>query len=186
VDRRKFVGTFLGGLFVAPFAAYAQQAGKVPHVGVLSPGSPPVGAVDAFRQGLLDLGHVEGRSVVIEWRFSEGQSDRLPGLARELVRHNVDVLVAINTPAALAAQRSTKTIPIVFARCGDPVRTGLVVSFGRPGGNLTGLSSMIPDMSVKRLALLKEALPNLTRVAILWDMGNAASVLSTEVLARSS
>jgi putative ABC transport system substrate-binding protein len=173
-------------LLAAPLAAEAQPVGKVPQVGVLSPGSPPVGALDAFRQGLRELGYLEGRDIVIEWRFSEGKDDRLPGLARELVQQNVDVLVAVNTPAALAAKNSTKSIPIVITRVADPVSVGLVASLARPGGNITGESVLTAEMSAKRVELLKEALPGLSRVGVLWSTGNPGSALTVRELEISS
>jgi putative tryptophan/tyrosine transport system substrate-binding protein len=186
IDRRTFLAGTGAVLLAAPLAAEAQQSGKVPQVGVLSPGSPPVGALDAFRQGLGELGYVEGRSIVIEWRFSEGENDRLPGLASELVRRNVDVLVAVNTPPALAAKNSTKTIPIVITRVADPVSVGLVASLARPGGNITGMSILTAEMSAKRVELLKEALPGLSRVGVLWSPANPGNALVVRELELSS
>src|SRR5215470_19584759 len=169
--RRIFLAR--GAAFLAaPLVAEAQPTRKVYRIGVLSPGSPPPGPLEALRQGLRDLGYEDGRNVTIEWRFAGAQTERLRGLAEELVRLKVDVIVAINTSASLAAKRATVTTPIVIARVSDPVRTGLVVSFARPGGNITGLTSFADELSGKRLALTKEVLPTLSRLAMLWDAGN--------------
>jgi ABC-type uncharacterized transport system substrate-binding protein len=126
---------------------------------------------EAFRQGLRDLGYVDGRSVVIEYRDAEGKYDRLPALAAELVALKVDVIVAADTPAALAAKQATRTLPIVFIGAGDPVTIGLVTSLARPGGNVTGLSLLAPELVGKRLELLKQAVPGVGRVAALWQPG---------------
>lgn len=168
--RRAFLAG-LGAVLAAPLAAEPQPAGKVPRVGLLGAGSPsdPVvqGFVEGFRQGLRELGWVEGRNIVIEYRYAEGKYERLPDLAGELVRFKPDVIVAAPTEAALAAKNATSTIPIVMANVADPVGSGLVASLARPSGNVTGLSSMGVDLTVKRLELLKEAVPGLSRVAIL-------------------
>ena len=126
---------------------------------------------EAFRQGLRDLGYVEGRNLVIEYRFAEGKSERLPALAAELVALKVDVIVAVTTPEALAAKKATRTLPIVFVAAADPVTSGLVSSLARPGGNVTGLSSFFPELVGKRLELLTQAVPGVTRVAVLWHPG---------------
>jgi putative ABC transport system substrate-binding protein len=126
---------------------------------------------EAFRQGLRDLGYVDGRSVVIDYRDAEGKYDRLPALAAELVALKVDVIVAADTPAALAAKQATRTLPIVFIGAGDPVTIGLVTSLARPGGNVTGLSLLAPELVGKRLELLKQAVPGVARVAALWQPG---------------
>ena len=143
--RREFI-TLLGGAAAAwPLAAHAQQPAKVPRIGYLSPGSASAGLLsrdEAFRQGLRDLGYVEGRNIVIEDRFAEAKFDRLAGLAAELVRLEVDVIVAVVTQASLAAKDATKTIPIVMAGVSDPLGSGLVASLARPGANITGTSSM--------------------------------------------
>ncbi|KRT72308.1 MAG: hypothetical protein XU13_C0026G0005 [Candidatus Rokubacteria bacterium CSP1-6] len=165
------------GIVVAPLVADAQPAGKVPRIGLLgvSPESPTGRAVlDAFRQGLRDLGYVEGRSVVIEYRWAE-EVDRLPALAAELVRLNVDVLVAgAGSAGSLAAKQATATIPIVFVYTGDPVGLGLVGSLARPGGNITGLSAQGIEFAGKLLELLKQAVPHARRVAVLGDPGHPA------------
>ena len=158
----------LGPLSV-PSAAYAQQPGSPRRIGVLLGGlSPESKEAQAFRQGLLDAGYVEGRDVVIEWRSANGDYARLPELAADLVQ-KVEVIVVQSTPAALAVKRATSTIPIVMATVADPVGSGLVANLAHPGGNVTGLSLMTTDLSAKRLQLLKEALPRVARVAVLWN-----------------
>jgi putative ABC transport system substrate-binding protein len=171
MNRRSFLGTLTGSLLAAPRAAEAQQAAKVPRIGylALNPTANPH-LHEAFRQGLRDLGYVEGRNVVIEYRDAEGKPERLPALAAELVALKVDVLVAQPTVTALAAKRATRTIPIVFP-VAEPVTSGLVTSLARPGGNITGLSSLAPEMGGKALELLKQAVPGVIRVAVLWDPG---------------
>jgi putative ABC transport system substrate-binding protein len=170
--RREFIGTLAGGLLVAPLAAEAQQAAKIARIGYLSlnlAGNPHTR--EAFRQGLRDLGYVEGRSVVIEYRDAEGKLERLPALAAELVALKVDVIVAVSTPQALAAKQATRTLPIVFATAADPVTSGLVTSLARPGGNVTGLSFLAPELVGKRLEQLKQAVPGVNRVAVLRQPG---------------
>lgn len=146
------------------------------RVGVLAPGSPgPSVYRDAFRDGLRELGYVEGRSLVLEYRYAEGHFERFPALAAELVALQVDaILVMGGTPQVAAVKELTTTIPIVFVAAGDPVRGGLVANLGRPGGNVTGLSTAASDLGGKRLELLKETLPHITRVAVLWNAANAA------------
>jgi putative ABC transport system substrate-binding protein len=158
----------LGGLF-SPLAAAAQQAAKVPRIGYLHPNLAASPHLEAFRQGLRDFGYVEGRNVVIEYRDAEGKFERLPALAAELVALKVDVIVASGTLAALAAKHATSSIPIVFPTVGDPVTDGLVISLARPGGNVTGLSNLTPELVGKCLELLKEAIPGVSQVAILWQ-----------------
>jgi putative ABC transport system substrate-binding protein len=171
MDRREFVGTLAGVLVASPRATEAQQAAKVSRIGYLGLNratNPHL--LEAFRQGLRDLGYVEGRNVVIEYRDAEGKPERLPALAAELVALKVDVLVAQPTVAALAAKQATRTLPIVFP-VAEPVTSGLVTSLARPGGNLTGLSILAPEMASKGLELLKQAVPGVSRVAVLWDPG---------------
>jgi putative ABC transport system substrate-binding protein len=155
-------------------AAQAQAPGKVPRVGYVfarvSSGDQHLW--DTARQGLRELGYVDGENIALEVRWAEGRSERLPELVAELVRLKVDVLVVTGTPATLAAKNATRTIPIVFLGVGDPVRSGLVASLARPGSNLTGLSLLNPEVSGKRLELLKESLPNISRVAVLTNPGN--------------
>ena len=170
--------------------ANAQQAGKIPRIGVLWGYSPSDVARfgKAFRQSLADLGYVEGRNIALHERWSEGKSDRLPSLAAELVRLNVDVIVAASTPAARAAQEATKTIPIVLTLVTDPVGDGFAASLARPGGNVTGLSMMHPELSGKRLALLKDIVPKASRVAVVRSPSTplyARLLRETEVAARA-
>jgi len=174
----------------APLSSDGQQGGKVPRIGFLGGASPSAAAhlVDAFRQGLRDLGYVEGQNIAIEYRFAEGKAERLPDLAAELVRLRVDVIVAPNPTGALAAKNATTTIPIVMAIAGDPVGLGLVASLARPGGNITGMSNVAVELAPKQLQLLKQAVPKVSRVAVLWNPANKANALSLrelEVAARS-
>jgi putative ABC transport system substrate-binding protein len=162
-----------------PLAAQAQQPGKVPRIGYLGNSSLALESdlVGAFRQGLRDLGYAEGQNILIEFRWAEGRYDRFPEFVAELVRLKVDVLLTAGTPGALAAKRATQTIPIVMAVSGDAVGTGLVRSLARPGGNITGLTRMTRDLDGKRLELLKEIVPKLSRVAILLNPANPISAL---------
>ena len=163
--------TLVAGFLIAPLAAEAQpQAGKVWRIGVLTilyprDADPP----QAFRQGLRALGYVEGQNIIIEWRDAHPRDDRLPGLAAELVRLKVDLIVADVSVATRAAMQVTSTIPIVMALSADALASGLVSNLGRPGGNVTGLSTMLAELSAKRLQLLKEAVPKVSRVAVLWN-----------------
>jgi putative ABC transport system substrate-binding protein len=181
-----------GGLLAAPLAAEAQQAGKVWRIGFLSPSVSAdlrlQGLLQAFRQGLSELGYVEGRNVAMELRWAEGKYDRLPGLARELVGLRMDVIVAVAVPAIRAAKEATRTIPIVMAAVVDPVATGLVASFSRPGGNITGQSTMAPEVVGKQLEMLKEIVPKASLVAALWNPsnpGNPPQLRGAEVAART-
>jgi ABC-type uncharacterized transport system substrate-binding protein len=163
----------------APLASEAQPAGKVPRVAYLTPWSDSdpgrQRGLEAFRQGLRELGYVEGQNIAIESRSAEGKDDRLPALAADLVRSKVDVIVATSGAATKAAQQATRTIPIVMSLVNDPVGSGLVASLARPGGNVTGLTIMAPDLMAKRLELLKEVVPKLSRVALLQNPDNPAS-----------
>jgi putative ABC transport system substrate-binding protein len=172
MNRRVFIGTLAGGFLAAPLAAQEYKAGKVPRIGYLSANSMAASPHlrEAFLQGLRDLGYVEGRNVVIEYRDAEGKPERLPALAAELVALKVDVIVVADTPSALAAKQATRTLPIVFP-VAEPVTSGLVTSLARPGGNITGLSILAPEMVGKGLELLKQAVPRVSRVAVLWDPG---------------
>jgi putative ABC transport system substrate-binding protein len=166
-------------LLVLPFPAQAQQAKKVYRIGILLAGSPSSlsSQTEAFRQGLRDLGYVEGKNVVIEYRYAEGREDRLPDLASDLVRLKADVIVVGGGLATSAAKNATRTIPIVMGAASDPVGTGLVTSLARPGGNITGLSLLSPELSGKRLELLKETVPGVSRIAALSHSANPASAL---------
>jgi putative ABC transport system substrate-binding protein len=169
--RREFI-TFLGGAAAMPIAARAQQTGKVPRIGYLAPrGVLP--REEAFRQRLRELGYVEGKNIVIEYRHAEGKFDRLPALAEELVRLEVDVIVTVVTQASLAAKHATKTIPIVIVAVSDPLGTGLITSLARPGGNITGTSAMNSEVVGKSLELLKETVPTVSRVGVIWNPENA-------------
>ncbi len=169
MNRQNVLLALVLSLVFASTLAWAQQTKKNPVVGLLMVGvRPDEPLVEVFRQGLRELGYVEGRNIKFEYRSAD-HPDRLPGLAEELVQLKVDVIVAISTPAAQAAKRATSTIPIVVTLVADPVGTGLVADLARPGGNVTGLSSMIAEISAKRLALLKEAVPRLTQVSVLWN-----------------
>ena len=160
--------------------AEAQQPAKIPRVGLLRPGSSPDPYVDAFRQGLHELGYVEGRNINIEYRWAEGMSARLPLLAAELVHLKVDAIVTQGEAATRAAKEATRMIPIVMATSGDPMGAGLVASLARPGGNVTGLSAVAPDLTGKRLQLLKEAVPKISRVAILYNPTILGAVLAVK------
>jgi putative tryptophan/tyrosine transport system substrate-binding protein len=167
-------------LLAVGVTAEAQQPKKVPRIGMLiGPSSSFFSArMDAFREGLHDLGYVEGKNIVIEYRYAEGREDRFPDLAAQLVGLRVDVMVTTGTPATHAAKAATSTIPIVMSAIGDPVGAGLVASLARPGGNITGLAIFSPELSGKRLELLKESFPRISRVAILWNPLNASASLS--------
>jgi putative ABC transport system substrate-binding protein len=190
--RREFIGTLAGVLLGAPVAAEAQPAAKVYRIGLLG-GSPPNSpggrrAWDGFFQGMRELGYVEGQNIVAEGRFYGDHTDRLPALAAELVRLNVDVIVAGAPPAPEAAQRATSTIPIVMATHSDPVASGLAVSLAKPGKNVTGLSTFGPELVGKRLQLLTEAVPGISRVAVLRNPTVATQALDLReagVAARS-
>jgi putative ABC transport system substrate-binding protein len=186
--RRKFI-TLLGGAAVSwSLAAQAQQPGKLPTIGVLAPGTPSSHGqwVAALVQRLRELGWIEGRTIAIEYRWTEGSSERAAQIANEFVRLKVDVIVTRSTPAVIAAKQATAVIPILFVGAGDPVGTGLVASLARPGGNITGLSIQAADTAAKRLELLREVVPNLRRLAIMVNVGNPLSVLeSREVQAAA-
>ena len=180
--RRAFIGT-LAGLLAAPLAAEAQQAARIPRIGWL--GGSLAGKshmTEAFLQGLRDLGYVEGRNVVIEYRDAEGKLERLPALAAELVALKVDVILAGGTAQALAAKQATRTIPIVFTAVVDPVADGLVTSLARPGGNVTGVSSLVSELVGKWLELLKQAVPGISRVAVLWHPGTLGERTEKDML----
>jgi ABC-type uncharacterized transport system substrate-binding protein len=161
-------------LLAAPIAADAQPAGKIPRIGILRQGSPPDPLVEAFRQGLRELGYVEDRNISIEYRWTEGRDERLPDLAADLVRLKVDIIVTSGS-GSLAAKRATTTIPIVMQVSIDPVGSGLVASLARPGGNITGMATLTEDMPGKWLELLKELLPQVSRVAVLFDTTSPSS-----------
>jgi putative ABC transport system substrate-binding protein len=161
------------GLTLGSLAAEAQQPGTVYRIGFLgsSSASTFAGAIDGLRQGLRDLGWVEGRNITLEFRWAEDRLEQLPDLATDLVRTEADVIMTQGTPAAIAAKNATRIIPIVFVQVGDPVGSGVAASLARPGGNLTGLTIAAGELSTKRLELLKEAVPKVSHVAVLWNPG---------------
>jgi putative ABC transport system substrate-binding protein len=185
MKRREFV-TLLGGAAAAsiawPLAAIAQQSGKLRTIGFLGPNTRS-GASDwvaALAQRLRELGWIEGRTVTIEYRWAEGREERLAEIAAEFVRLKVDVIVTSGTPAVMASKQATSVIPIVFATAGDPVGSGLVASLARPGGNVTGLATLVADLAGKRLELLREIVPGLGRLAIMGNASNPFTVLELD------
>jgi len=186
-NRRKLLVVLGAGALGAPFGSFAQQQGKVWRIGFL--GSETASGfrtrVDAVRAGLRDFGYEEGKNIVIEFRWAEGKNDRLPELAAELVRLNVDVLVT-HSVGVRAAKQATTTIPIVIATVGDPVAAGLVASLARPGGNITGSTFFAPELAAKRIELLKDAFPRITQVAVLVDSGSPASKTWLQVMVTTA
>jgi len=189
MDRRAFIAIGGGSILAAPLVAEAQQA-RVPRLGYLGNSSPSLeeDLLAAFRQGLHELGYTEGQNIIIEYRWAGGRYDRFPALVSDLVRIKVDAIVTAGTPGALAAKQATKTIPIVMAVAGDAVGAGLVASLARPGGNVTGSTTIVQELEGKRLELLKEVVPGLSRVAFLANPTNPLSsiVLKQTKLAASA
>ena len=186
--RRDFI-TLLGGAAVAwPLAARTQPSGKVYRIGFLGVTSRAEyrRQFDALRTGLRQLGYEEGNNILFEYRWAEGRYDRLPEFAAELVNLNVDVLVTHSTPGARAAKQATSTIPIVVCAVADPVDVGLVASLARPGGNLTGLTFFLAEICAKRVELIKEAIPALTRVAVIVNPGNFSHPIVLEAMQRTA
>ncbi len=186
----KFFVFLLANFLLAPVSAHAQPSQKVPHIGYLNVPSPAEvpGRYRAFKEGLRELGYEEGKTIRIEYRFAGGKLDRLPSLAAELVHLKVDVIVSGGPTPTRAAMQATSTIPIVMAFDSDPVGNGFVKSLARPGGNITGLSNVAPEISGKRLELLKDVVPKLSRVAVFGmssNPGNALSLKETELAARA-
>jgi putative tryptophan/tyrosine transport system substrate-binding protein len=178
MDRRAFLAIATGAVATS-LAAEAQQAGRVARIGVLCPIACDGAGVDAFRLALRDLGYVESRTLVFEFRAADGRVDRLPALATELVQTKVDVIFTTwGTAAALAAKRATATIPVVVGGAGDPVKAGIVPTLAKPGGNVTGVSSVALELESKRLELLKEVVPKVSRVGAFWDPENTYSALA--------
>jgi putative ABC transport system substrate-binding protein len=169
--RREFLRLVGGAVAIHPFATQAQPSGRIPRIGYLFSFKPDEGQQlwDACRQGLRELGYVEDRNIKIEARWADGQYDRLPGLVRELIELDVDVIVVAATPGSLAVKAATSTLPVVIVAVADPTRIGLVASLARPGGNITGLSLLTPELSGRRLQLLAEIAPNVTRMAALMN-----------------
>jgi putative tryptophan/tyrosine transport system substrate-binding protein len=173
--RRRFIGGFAGALLAASLVAHAQPVGKVYRIGILEPIPAEQNAanLDALRKGLRNLGYVEGRNLIIEYRSADGRAERFPDLAAELVRLKVDLIVTRGTPAARAAKRATETIPVVMATMGDP--RAIVASFAKPGGNITGMTTFSTELTAKQIELLKELVPKLSRVALVHNMDNPAA-----------
>jgi putative tryptophan/tyrosine transport system substrate-binding protein len=188
MDRRKVVLAVGGSVLVAPFVSLAQKAAKVWRIGSLTNSAvPPDGsAPEPFRQAMVALGYVEGKNVTYTARGANAKSERLPGLAAELVALDVDVLLTTGGPAAAAAKAATSTIPIVVVAPGDAVATGLIASLGHPGGNVTGMSDPAAELSAKRLELLKEAVPSATKVAVLWNAGDRAMTLRYQEIEKAA
>lgn len=172
--RRKLVLALGAGALCAPFGAHAQQPGKVWRIGFLTLGFGPGEEVEAFREKLRELGYDEGRNLAIEYRFAAGNEERLAQMAADLVRQKVDIIVTLTLTVALAAKRATSTIPIVMAAAADPLGSGIVASLARPGGNVTGMSTLSTDLAGKRLQLLHELRPGARRVAVLASKGTAS------------
>jgi putative ABC transport system substrate-binding protein len=170
MERRTFLGMIAGGLLAAPLAARAQSATKIPRVGVLLFGTPDTDpSLKSFRAGLRDLGHVEGKTIALEFHYAGGKPERLPDLARDLVGTKPDVIFALGGDVAPFVRTATTTIPIVVAVSNDPVQSGLVATLARPGGNLTGVTFVSSDLVAKRMQLLKEIVPAISRVGVLWN-----------------
>ena len=186
MERRAFLTGTGALLLAAPLAAEAQETGKAARIGMLRQGSPPDPNVEAFKQGLRELGYVEGRNISIEYRWAEGRDERLPGLAADLVRLKVDVIVA-SSQAAVAAKQATTVIPIVMPIITDPVRLGLVASLARPGGNATGFATQNDELPGKWMELVKETLPKVSRVAVLFQptYDGGVQLKASEAAARS-
>jgi putative ABC transport system substrate-binding protein len=180
IRRREFVALIGGAVGTWPLAARAQQRERMARIGVLWPGAPPDKWDEAFRQGLRAHGYVEGRNILLEYRWAEGNQKRFPILAQELARLPLDVIVTLSAPAILAVKEATTSVPIVFAGTSDPVRTGFAASLARPGGNLTGLSLMAPDLAGKRLELIKSVVPGASRIAMLWNASDQGMAIRVE------
>jgi putative ABC transport system substrate-binding protein len=176
-NRRKLLVALGAGALAVPLGSFAQQPAKIRRLGLLQPGAPPEPLIEAVREGLRDLGYIEGRDIIFEIRWAEGNLDRLNDLAAELVAAKVDLIHTFSTPAAIAAQRATSIIPIVFTGVGDPVGTRVVANLAHPGGNVTGLSTLATELSAKRLEILHEIVPDMSRLAMLWNDTNPSMVL---------
>jgi putative ABC transport system substrate-binding protein len=188
--RALLISTLALGLLAAPLRSHAQQPSRVPRIGLLLPGTaaPTAHLWEAFRQGLRERGYAEGQNIILERRYGEAKAERIAELAADLVRLKVDVIVTATTSAVQAVQKATRTIPIVMASSADPVGAKLVASLARPGGNITGFTAVSPELNGKRLELLKETVPGLSRVAVLWtpDLpGAALDFQETEIAART-
>jgi putative ABC transport system substrate-binding protein len=177
--RRREVITLLGGAAVWPLVARAQQTGIVPRVGFLGNSTAALEAnlVGPFRGGLRALGYEEGRNIAIEYRWAEGRYERFPALIAELIASKVDVIVTAGTPASLAVKKATSSVPLVMIAVGEPVATGLVASLAKPGGNITGVTSISPEIEGKRLELLREVVPKISHIAVLWNAVSPVQVI---------
>src|SRR5262245_45083119 len=180
MDRRAFITIVSGSIVSAPIATEAQQPDPGRRLGLLLPyiqsDPQPEGRVSALTAALHERGWTDGRNIRFEFRYTEGQANRLPALAADLAQRNVDVILTAGTEATDAARKATKTIPIVMAAVGDPIAAGFIASLARPGGNITGASLLATELTAKRLQLLKEVLPTLTRLTVLWNSANASVV----------
>jgi putative tryptophan/tyrosine transport system substrate-binding protein len=170
------------GFLVVPLAAEGQPVGRLPRIGFLGNSTAALEAnlVGPFREGLRDLGYVEGQNILIEYRWAEGKYERLPELISDLIRLNVEMIVTAGTPASLAVKKATTSIPLVMSAVGDPVGTGLITSLARPGGNVTGITAMAADLEGKRLELLREVVPTLSHVAVLWNPASPFQVVAEQ------
>jgi putative ABC transport system substrate-binding protein len=192
MDRRAFIGVVTGSLLAAPLAAEEQQAGKTYRIGFLSFNRPPADPIppvypfSAFRPALQKLGYLEGQNITIEARWGDLRAERLPVLAEELVSRKVDVIVTAGDSEVRAAMQATRTIPIVMAVSGDPVGSGYVASLAHPGGNVTGLTWLGPDLSAKQLEIVRKAIPKVRRVAILWNIANPVKALDFKAAQRAA
>ena len=188
MDRRAFLGTLAGGLLAGPLAAEGQPARKVPRLCFLTfdPGTPQSSRFAPFFQGLRDLGYVDGQTITIDYLSADGRGERFPALAADCLRLKADIVVVTTTPAAQAAKNATRTIPIVMIPLGDPVGTGLVASLARPGGNVTGLTFMASGIAAKRLGLLKEAVPRISRVLVLSYLVDPIAAPQVKELERAA
>ena len=185
LSRRALLAGMVGVLAEAR-GTHAQAPGRIPRIGILAPGQPPLVHAEAFREGLRGLGYVDGQNVILEWRWEAGDPDRYPSLAADLVRAGVDVIVAGTTPASFAAKKATQAIPIVMAAVADPVGSGLVPRLSKPGSNITGMALLSAEMSAKRIEALKEAVPELSRIAVFVTRNPAQSNLLKETEAAAS
>ncbi|MGE5306107.1 MAG: ABC transporter substrate-binding protein [Alphaproteobacteria bacterium] len=188
MKRKIILLTVCAMIFALCVPAEAQHARKIPRIGFLGNSTAALEAnlVGPFRQGLRDLGYEEGRNIVIEYRWAEGKYERFPELVSELISSKVDVIVTAGTPATQAVQRATKTVPLVMVAVGDPVGTGIVASLSRPGGNITGLTSISPELEAKRIELLREVIPKLSHIAVLWNPENAFHVIEKKEVEKAA
>jgi ABC-type uncharacterized transport system substrate-binding protein len=188
MDRRAFITSVSRSILAAPLTVNAQTIGKQARIGVIVPGSPPLPHFEAFKQGLRDLGYVEGQTIVFETRWDEGRQDRYSSLVGNLIHVKVDIIVAGSSQSAFAAKKATETIPIVMTANADPVGSGLVTSLARPGGNVTGMSLIAAELSAKRIEILRAAVPGLSRVGVIWNPENPISaplLQETQTAARA-